>query len=78
VDKEIGGEGVKVFATRSDPTPFRVKFDPANPEAAGMVPVHLEGDAARRWLRRNSTHFVQIIVPRRPIVDVFRLTRFAG
>jgi len=53
-------------------------FDPANPEAAGMVPVHLEGDATRRWLRRNSTHFVQIIVPRRPIADVFRLTRFAG
>ena len=33
MDKEMGGEGVKVFGTRSDPTPFRVKFDPANPGA---------------------------------------------
>ena len=53
-------------------------FDPANPSAAGMVPIHLEGDITRRWLRRNTTHFVQIVIPRRPIADVFRLTRFAG
>jgi hypothetical protein len=53
-------------------------FDPANPRAAGMVPIHLEGDLTRRWLRRNSTHFVQIVIPRRPVADVFRLTRFAG
>ncbi len=33
LDKELGGEGVKVFGTRSDPTPFKVKFDPANPGA---------------------------------------------
>jgi hypothetical protein len=43
-----------------------------------MVPIHLEGDLTRRWLRRNSTHFVQIVIPRRPVADVFRLTRFAG
>lgn len=33
MDKEAGGEAVKVFGTRSDPTPFKVKFDPANPGA---------------------------------------------
>ena len=53
-------------------------FDPADPRAAGMVPIHLEGDRTRRWLRRNTTHFVQIILPRRPAADVFRLTRFPG
>ena len=53
-------------------------FDPGNPSAAGMVPIHLEGDITRRWLRRNTTHFVQIVIPRRPIAEVFRLTRFAG
>lgn len=53
-------------------------FDPGNPGAAGMVPIHLEGDVTRRWLRRNSTHFVQIVLPRRPIEDVFRLNRFKG
>ncbi|MDP2133570.1 MAG: hypothetical protein Q8J99_08180 [Sulfuritalea sp.] len=53
-------------------------FDPADPRAAGMVPIHLEGDRTRRWLRRNTTHFVQIVLPRRPAADVFRLTRFPG
>ena len=33
MDKELGGEAVKVEGARSDPTPFRVKFDPANPGA---------------------------------------------
>ncbi len=53
-------------------------FDPENPSASGMVPVHLEGDKTKRWLHRNSTHFVQIIIPRRPIDEVFRLERFTG
>jgi pimeloyl-ACP methyl ester carboxylesterase len=51
-------------------------FDPGDPSAAGKVPVHLEGDKTKRWLRHNSTHFVQVIIPRRPVEDVFRLTRF--
>ena len=53
-------------------------FDPKDPGAAGMDPIHLEGDLTRRWLRRNSTHFVQIVIPRRPIAEVFRLSRFKG
>ena len=51
-------------------------FEADNPSAAGMVQVHLEGDRTKRWLRHNCTHFVQIIVPRRPVDDVFKLTRF--
>ena len=53
-------------------------FDPDDPSAAGMVPVHLEGDKTKRWLRHNSTHFVQIVIPRRPVEDVFQLNRFKG
>jgi len=30
----------------------------------GQVPVHLEADATRRWLRKNTTHFVKLIIPR--------------
>ena len=33
MDNDAGGEAVKVFGVRADPTPFRVKFDPANPGA---------------------------------------------
>ncbi len=36
----------------------------------------LEGDQTKRWLKRNTTHFVQIIIPRMPNANVFRLTNF--
>lgn len=46
--------------------------------ARGTVPLHVEDPAADgpRWLQRNSTHFVEVIIPRAPRDDVFRLTRF--
>lgn len=44
--------------------------------AEQRVPIHLEGDRTKRWLRRNTTHFVQIIIPRMPNANVFRLTNF--
>ena len=50
-------------------------FEPAD-ASSGNVPIHVEGDQAKRWLRRNSTHFVQIIIPRTPGDDVFRLKKF--
>lgn len=46
--------------------------------AKGQVPVHMEHDATRRWLKRNSTHFVQIVIPRMPDRSVFKLSRFAA
>jgi hypothetical protein len=43
--------------------------------ATQWVPVHLEDNSStQRWLKRNTTHFVQMIIPRRPGADVFRLT----
>lgn len=51
-------------------------FDADGSGARGMVRVHLEADATRRWLKRNTTHFVQIILPRRPGEGVFRVKRF--
>ena len=53
-------------------------FAQDNPTAAGKVPVRPEEDATKHWLRHNSTLFVQIIIPRRPVDDVFRLTQFQG
>jgi hypothetical protein len=43
--------------------------------AEGKVRVHLEGDKTKRWLQRNTTHYVQIIIPRRPSAEVFKLRR---
>lgn len=51
-------------------------FEREKAGAEQMVPVHLADDETRRWLRRNMTHFVQIIIPRKPSREVFKLTRF--
>lgn len=41
-----------------------------------QIAIHFQGDTASRWLKRNSTHFVRIILPRQPVDKVFRLTRY--
>ena len=46
--------------------------------AEQQIRVHLEGDRTKRWLRRNTTHFVHIIIPRIPNSGVFRLTNFSN
>lgn len=44
--------------------------------AEQWVPVHLHGDSSRCWLHRNATHFVQLIIPRMPAANVFKLAQF--
>lgn len=53
-------------------------FNRESEGAKGQVPLHLEHDGTKRWLKRNSTHFVQIVIPRMPSKNVFRLTRFSA
>ena len=45
--------------------------------ASGNMIVHRleETDPASRWLKRNCTHFVEIIIPRVPKDRVFTLTK---
>lgn len=74
------------FATGASPELFMVVhaeapganvsyFDGDRLGPQGLVRVHLEGDATKRWLRRNTTHFMQIILPRRPGESVFQIRR---
>lgn len=44
--------------------------------AALEIVVHMQGEGPSRWLKRNTTHFVHIILPRQPVDKVFRLTRY--
>ena len=37
------------------------------------VSVHRETEGQQRWFRRNQTHYVEIIIPRMPRDEVFRL-----
>lgn len=57
------------------PGPNISYFGQSDGVASGSVPIHNEDLAQGRWLKRNSTHFVKIIVPRRPADGVFKLTR---
>ena len=42
--------------------------------AQGTVTAHTEAEATR-WLRRNQTHYVEIIIPRTPSDGVFRMSQ---
>jgi hypothetical protein len=52
-------------------------FHNSNRGAAGHMVVHRleETDPTSRWLKRNCTHFVKIIMPRVPEDQVFTLTK---
>ena len=53
-------------------------FERGNPRSEQHVPVHLEGNKTKRWLQRNTTHFVQLVIPRVPNAQVFKLTNFTN
>ena len=72
--------GVKpvLYLSISAASPGRnVKYFAADKEGAEQwVPLHLADDQTSRWLKRNTTHFVEMIIPRRPGKDLFKLTNF--
>lgn len=41
-----------------------------------QIAIHFQSETASRWLKRNSTHFARIILPRQPVDKVFKLTRY--
>ncbi|WP_445681522.1 esterase/lipase family protein [Radicibacter daui] len=72
-----GARGLFVTLTIAPEGPNVGYFDEVERQAVGRIPIHgLE--ASERWLRRNSTHFVRIIVPRVPGPSVFRMAQYNG
>lgn len=59
------------------PGPNSHYFSSPDSDAQGFKSLHLFDDQhpEGRWLRRYSTHFLKIIIPRRPQPQVFQLTR---
>jgi len=51
-------------------------FKKENIGAVLQIPIHCEGDLTKRWLKRNSTHFVKIILPRIPNDNVFKISNY--
>lgn len=77
----------KLLPNRVDPTLFMSicaaslgknisYFEREKEGAEQWVPIHMEGEGMGKWLKRNTTHFVQIIIPRKPARNVFRLTQY--
>lgn len=60
------------------PGPNSHYFSSKDSDAQGFKSLHLFDDnhPEGRWLRRYSTHFLKIIIPRRPNEQVFRLTQY--
>ena len=46
--------------------------------AKGEFKLHSQDALGERWLKRNTTHFVKIVIPRVPREQVFRLRLYGG
>jgi hypothetical protein len=59
--------------TAADPGD-RIAYFERKPRARGSVFLHRKGEG-ERWLKRHSTHFVRVIVPRAADAGIFKLKR---
>ena len=71
--QRVRGEKAVVMSLSASPPGKNVSyFASSNQGAEGHLTVH-SVDEEHRWLKRNCTHFVKIIIPRTPGTQVFRL-----
>lgn len=66
---------LKISISATPPGQYSHYFESTRVGASGDYELHLEDEnsASDRWLRRHSTHFLKIIIPRRPTKGVFKL-----
>ena len=71
-----GYDKVVTMSLSANPPGSNVRyFSDAAEGAKGEYRLHAE-DADKRWMLRNTTHFVKIVIPRLPLEQVFRLRAF--
>jgi pimeloyl-ACP methyl ester carboxylesterase len=78
--KEAGQQdAVKVSIWATPPGPNVAYFGRGPTANFGEYLVHVQDEALRqdRWLRRHCTHFLKVIIPRRPVEGVFKMNPFA-
>ncbi len=74
----VAGDKLKAlaFAVTAEDPGDRVAYFSRNKKAKqGLIPLHERESKSNRWLKRHSTHFVELILPRIATDDVFRLKR---
>ena len=62
ISAESPGDRVAYFSRRKN-------------EQCGLVPLHDRESKMNRWLKRHCTHFVELVIPRAAVPEVFRLRR---
>jgi hypothetical protein len=73
--KEGNPKELSVTVTAADPGDNVGYFTRGSSGKRGLVLLHQKGAPQSRWLRRHSTHFLKIIVPRAADPDVFKMKR---
>jgi len=68
-------EDLTFTVTAADPGDHVAYFTHRSSAKRGLVVLHRRDAPAQRWLRRHSTHFLKIIVPRASVPEVFRMRR---
>ncbi len=66
---------LKFTITAADPGDRIAHFSRAKSLKRGLVQLHEEASANKRWLKRHSTHFIRVIVPRAADPKIFTLKR---
>ncbi|MDA0661619.1 MAG: hypothetical protein O3B08_02110 [Proteobacteria bacterium] len=76
-DDQVAAGAAKVLClsiSAQPPGPNIRYFEDITHGARQHVVIHGE-DGDNRWLKRNSTHFIRIVIPRNPADGVFTLRR---
>ncbi len=63
-----------LFAVTAADPGERIAYFEHRPGARGLVHLHRQ-QTDNRWLKRHTTHFIRLIIPRAASADVFRLRR---
>ena len=61
--------------TAADPGDRVSYFSRSKSARRGLIPLHDKDTKEKRWLRRHTTHFMKVIIPRNAVPEVFRLRR---
>jgi len=68
-------EQLAFTVTAADPGPRVSYFTSKASSRRGLIKLHDREDALDRWLKRHSTHFLELIIPRIAVDDAFKLRR---
>jgi alpha-beta hydrolase superfamily lysophospholipase len=69
-------QGLAFTVTAEDPGERVAYFSRAKGGKRGLIALHGPGSDQNRWLKRHCTHFVELIIPRAAVDEVFTLKRY--